>query len=716
MPQYFTEGTTDPQARFMNQLSRWFPLILVCAGIVCYANSFDGPFIYDDNRVVLNNPHLFTLWPPWRAILVPTRFVADLSFALNFTLGGLTPADFRMTGVMIHVLCGLLLYGIVRRTLTMPRLAGRYASSSSLLAFASALLWIVHPLQTESVTYIAQRIEALMGLFYLLIFYCFIRGLTASHPRRWMNAALIACGIGMGTKEVIVTAPVVLFIYDCLFAPSGWREVLRQRWKIYTALFLTWGIFAMLFIMGMTLAMEKGLSLVSVISPWRYALTQSAVILHYFRLSFAPLSLCLSYRWPFAASLGEVWWQAATIIALLVTTLWGLFRRRLFSFPLVWIFGILAPTSSFLPIADAAFEHRMYLPLAGLITGVVVGTQVASEAVCRSATWRRPALVMLLLVVSAWFMKLTMDRNLDYRSEEAVWRDIIAKRPENFNPYIALSREMIGDNRLDEAYAILTNALARMPDFSNIPYLELRKRYAVDFSLPCVEYAMAHNNLGVVYLNRKQLDEAATHFREAIRVFPSNHIGYFNMGRIALIKGQTNEAVGWWQDAHRRKPDDIDTLCLLAIHYASQANYSNSAACYRQVMEWNPDHPFARAQLAWLLATCPDNATRNGSEAVLLARKLPAMSGGRSARAYDILATAEAEAGNYERAVEMAESALRAAENTVSEARLPARSQPLPDQHDNSTQPPDPKGRSYVDAIKERLDLYRRHLPYRSFR
>lgn len=703
----------------MNRISRWFPFAVLAAAIFCYANSFDGPFIFDDNRVILTNPHLYTLWPPWKAVLVPTRAVADISFALNFAISGLTPADYRMTNVLIHVLGGLLLYGIMRRTLRLPRFGDRFRSSADALGFVTALLWVVHPMQTESVTYIAQRIEAVMGLFYLLLFYCFVRGLTSTRPRAWMGGALAACVVGMGTKEVMVTAPFMLLLYDGLLVCTSWREALRKRWRLHLAMFLSLGVFAMLFLLGMARAAGTGSLFVKAITPWRYAITQFGVIVHYLKLSFVPTSLCLSYRWPFARSLAEVWPQAVFIGMLVLATVVGLIRRRAFGFPLAWLFVILAPTSSIMPISDAAFEHRMYLPLAGLLAGVVVGAYTAFEHLATRASrlgrWQA-ALGFLVLVVAAWFMALTRARNLDYRSEEVVWRDIMIKRPTNFNPYVALSRTLIAEGRLEEAKEVLTNAIARMPDFSKVPYEELRRRFKQDVSLPCVEYAMAHNNLGVVYLDLKHLDEASDHFKEAMRVYPNNHIGYFNMGRIALAQGRTNEAMGWWRVALQKKPHDVDTLCVLAINHDLQGEYASAAMCYRSALRWNRNHPFARSQLAWLLATCPDSRVRNGTQALTLARALPEMSGGMSSRAYDILAAASAEAGHYDEAVSNAQIAVDMAKRRL-ERRNPPSVRPVPAESATDTFSQSNTGpEETLAALEQRLSLYRQRQPYRESR
>ena len=224
--------------------SRWpffSPLLILAAGVLAYANSFSCPFIFDDKTVVTANPHIYYLWPPWRAVLVPTRFMADLSFALNYAIGGFNAADYHVANLIIHICAGLLLYGVVRRTLLLPRFEGHFRSASPWLALTVAVLWVAHPLQTESVTYVAQRIEALMGCFYLLAFYCFVRGVHSRRSRWWLDGALAACLLGMGTKEMMVTLPAVMFLYDATFVAPSWLAALRARWKFYVALALSLG-------------------------------------------------------------------------------------------------------------------------------------------------------------------------------------------------------------------------------------------------------------------------------------------------------------------------------------------------------------------------------------------------------------------------------------------------------------------------------------------
>lgn len=687
-------------------MTRWFPFLIAAAAIVAYANSFSAPFIMDDARVVTGSSSLHTLWPPWKAVNVPTRWIADLSFAVNFAVGGFTPADFRITNILIHALAGLFLYGIVRRTLRLPRLSGSFGGHADGLALVIAALWVVHPLQTNCVTYIAQRIEALMGLFFLATVYCFIRSATAAQPRRWSNAAIVCCALGMGTKEVMVTAPVVLLIYDGLLVSPSWTAALRARWKVHLALFLTVGIFALLFLMGIGKATGLNVTLLGrMVSPWRYLLTQTGVITHYLRLVFVPDALCINYRWPIAHGFGDVWPAATAIAALGIITAGGLLARRTFAFPLAWMFVILAPTSSILPIPDAAFEHRMYLPLAGALALTVLGLHAGWQRLgLRFPRLARAPVVLMLLaaVATACLITLTRARNADYLSDESLWKDVIAKRPGNYNGYFGLSGAWLAQGRNEEVIRLLEPLLTRMPDYSRMPYEEIARQWNADPSLPCIDYSIIHSILGFAYLNTCRTNESVRHLMEAMRVSPSRPTPYLNMGRIAFANGKLDEATMWLKHAYLRDPGNPDVLCTLASVHAVCKRWAAAMKLFRATLVANPTHGFARAQLAWMLATCPDAAVRNGPEAVAMAEPLVAMSGGSSARAHDILAAAYAESGQFDKAVFHANEALRMIGEKTSEVV----------QREENT-PTQPIPGFSLAAVTARLRLYERQLPFR---
>jgi tetratricopeptide (TPR) repeat protein len=677
---------------FPTKSSFWHPLILVSACFLAYSNIFVSPFIFDDMSVVLNNPNIFSLWPHEPSSISPTRIVAAVTFSLNYAWAGFSPAEYHLVNILIHCGAGLFLYGVIRRTLLLPRWNARFDSSAPGLAFAIALLWIVHPLQTESVTYIAQRIEALMGLFFLMAFYGFIRAQSSPHSKIWYAAAVVACAIGMGTKEIMVCAPILLFLYDGVFIAASWKDLARQRWKLHSLFFSTWIVFFGLLVMGIAQATEEQAALFTTDSVrWDYALTQLNVLIHYLKLSLIPYPLCLDYRWPLVNSFSEALWPGTLTLLLAGGAVWALWRRSWLGFIGAWFFIILAPTSSINPLPDVAFEHRMYLPLAGVLAFIVILIHEGLGRYCR-ASCKTPAdaeagvppgmkppissgfgrgsglaarrgweygNVILFGIVVVTFGILTHFRNETYHSEESMWKDVLLKRPDNFRTTIALSSAFINEGRYEEADPLCTTLLSRLPDFSKLSPEIIKKNFSRPGRPPLpLYYSMAHNNLGNIALNTNHPEAAIQHFREAIRVMPGAAWAYLNLGRVLFSENHISEAIAEWNRVLEIQPGDSQTHGLLGIAFSRNKQYQQAAKHFELSIKYNPAYWFARAEVAWLLATCPSSEVRNGTLAIEMAKPLLDVSKGESARAADILAAAYAEAGDYSNAVKYAEQAL----------------------------------------------------------
>jgi tetratricopeptide (TPR) repeat protein len=649
---------------FQTKSSFWFPLILIAVGFLAYANSFACPFLFDDSRVITNNPALFHLWPPWMAVRSATRCVVDYSFALNYAWAGFSPAEYRLVNILIHIGTGLLLYGVMRRTLLLPRWNSQFTQSAPGLALATSLLWIIHPLQTESVTYIAQRIEAMMGFFFLLTFYCFIRAAFSRHARAWLSAAVAVCTVGMGTKEVMVAAPILLFLYDGIFIAPSWGDLVRKRGKLHALFFSTWFVFFGLLVMGIVSERSETISLFSQgINRWNYALTQLNVLAHYLKLTLIPHPLCLDYLWPLVNSPLEALWPGALILLLAGWTVWALYRRSWTGFIGAWFFIILAPTSSINPLPDAAFEHRMYLPLASLLAFLVMAVyQGLSCGLILKKTSRQQInrfAFGILGIAAMTFGILTPLRNEAYRSEESMWKDVLLKRPDNFRTYIALSTAYLAEQRYSEAAPLCRNLLTRLPDFSGIPIHEIERKFTSPGHQSIqLYYSMAHNNLGVVDLNSNQLDAATKHFREAIRVWPGADWGYRNLGHALYSENRLDEAITEWNRGLEIQPGDSLTHALLGVALSQKHQYKDAIGHFEQAIRIKPDFWFARSQWAWILATCPSHEVRNGRQAILIATPLTEIAENQSPKALDIVAAAYAEAGDFSNAVKYAKRAV----------------------------------------------------------
>jgi protein O-mannosyl-transferase len=491
--------------------SRWTLLalgLIALTAIAAYSNSFSGVFILDDIPQIVDNLHIRRLWPI-RPVLFPPishsnmvggRPVVNFTLAVNYAFGGAKPWGYHAANLAIHILAAWLLWGIVRRTLAAP---------ATLLATTIALIWAVHPLQTESITYVIQRSEALMGLFFLLTLYCFIRGAESNRPIYWNIVAAAACALGMATKEVMVTAPAIVLLYDRTYLAGSFREAWRRRRGLYSVLAATWLIVPALllstgFYGGTTGFAVKGFT-------WQsYLLTESAVLAYYLRLAFWPVGLCLDYGWLPARSLSEVFVPASLIAGLLALTVWALTRRPAWGFLGAWFFVILAPTSSVVPIQDAAFEHRMYLPLAAVATCAVLGVfflgrQLVDRKMLSLPTARFVG-VSLTLAVVVLFAILTFSRNVDYSNVVLIYESTVAAAPHNKRAQGNLGAVLIEHGRYAEAVEPCRKAI-----YENIVPDQTNKMFLLGF-------AKAYANLGVALLGSGQSDEAIPYLQQALEL------------------------------------------------------------------------------------------------------------------------------------------------------------------------------------------------------
>ncbi|HEX4054588.1 MAG TPA: tetratricopeptide repeat protein [Tepidisphaeraceae bacterium] len=413
---------------------RWIaPLLVIFVGAVAYSNSLQGPFVLDDTNAILTNPQVRSLMgfrlPPSRPTAVSGRPMVIFSFAVNYAMAHGKVVTYHVTNLLIHLLAALFLYAVVRRTLARKELWGdRFAGSATWVSAMAAALWAAHPLDTQSVTYIAQRSESLASLFFLAAIYCVIRAADGGRrsARWWGVTAVIACGLGMGSKEIVAVLPIVAVLYDRTFLAGTFKKAFELRWKTYAGMAATWVLILFSLHMG---SRESMVGFDHGVSPLDYARTELNVIALYLRLGFWPSKLVLDYYgWPTAWRWADVSWQGWLVLALAIATLAALWIRPWLGFLGTWFFLILAPTSSFLPIIDeAAAEQRMYLPLAAVVVLVVV----CGWMLVRRWRWIRIVAALAGCTVVVCFVRLTMIRNGQYSTLIGIWRDTVTKRPNN---------------------------------------------------------------------------------------------------------------------------------------------------------------------------------------------------------------------------------------------------------------------------------------------
>jgi Tfp pilus assembly protein PilF len=549
--------------------------VIALAGLAAYHNSLSGPFVFDDAPTVQENATIRHLWPVWEALCPPHngstaegRPVLNLSFALSYATGGGNVWSYHVFNLAVHLLAGLALFGIVRRTLQ----SGRERQPGSLtFAFAVALLWTVHPLGTESVTLISDRAESLMGLFYLLTLFCFIKGggKETSGPSVWLCLSVITCFLGMATKEVMVSAPLIVLLYDRTFLSGTFREAWRRHRAYYSLLASSWALLALLVVgMGGNRGQVAGFG--TAVPWWAYLLTQCRAIVMYLKLAVWPHPLVLDYGRAVVVHPIAVLPQAVFLLLLVTGTLVALRRGNALGFLGAWFLAILAPSSSVVPLASQTMaEHRMYLPLAAVVVLGVLGIQ----RVLRSAGMGTALFLVVVAALAAGLGFLTARRNEDYRTELGLWRATVRDCPGNgyahYNLAFMLGREpgrtaeAISEYRealrLDPEYAPahnnLGNALASRPE--GIPEAVYEYRVAIALK---PDYAEAHNNLGMALAGQPgNLAAAESEFRAALRIDPGYADAHVNLGNaLSGIPGRLPEAIAEYQAALGTDPDSIE--------------------------------------------------------------------------------------------------------------------------------------------------------------
>ena len=587
-------------------------LLIVAATLLAYANSFSGPFVFDDWAWIEANPQIRHLWPLWKTFGATGtgRPVVCLTLALNYAVSGLDPWSYHVANLAIHASAALVLFGIVRRTLQAPRLRDRFGTQANGLAAAVAVCWAVHPLQTESVTYIIQRTESLMGLFLLLTLYCVIRGHHSLRRSGWYATAVICCALGMGSKEGMVIAPIIVLLYDRIFLADSWADLSHKRSRLYIGLAATWLILISLIIVNT--ARGGGFMAAPAVSCWRYALNQFGAIAHYLRLTFWPDRLCLDYGWQ-VSTLPKSWIAVGVMLVvwLVAATGWALANAPPVGFLGAWFFLTLAPSSSVVPILDMVAERRMYLPLAAVVTLTVMaawsGLSTLSRRFNLTPTTLGWAFFALIAGALAW---RTAQRNHDYHSEIAIWTDTTRQRPQNGRAWTNLGSSYYKAGRFDSAVASFQRAIELLPAYSltrAMAYASLGQarfvqgRYSeairhLSEALRLNPYnADAHNNLGSALQRLGDREQAMVHFRTAIRLQPDHALAHYNMGLFMDL--DFDEALRELQTARRLLPDRPEIPFKLGVLLSNHGRYAEACANFAEALRLRPDSDEVRQYL-----------------------------------------------------------------------------------------------------------------------
>lgn len=521
---------------------------LICfLSVGLYLNSLNNSFHFDDNPNILDNPYIrnlkdFSLFLKGIGsyVGIPRSFTM-LTFAANYHIHRFNVWGYHLVNLILHIFCGILAFLLAKTLFSLESEGEAHPNKLkiSLLSFLSALIFVSHPIQVNTVTYIVQRNEGLAAFFYLLSFYLFILGALKKGWRR----LLLFLGAGGSffcsafSKETGFTVPITIVLFDLIFICKGKEDRLR-RLKIYLPLSLILVIYMLFFLRGGVLHLLVEKSREGMITPWRYLLTQANVIIQYFKLLFLPLPhwLNVDHDFPLSRSLFEypTFLSVSFLLLLIGLAAYLVNKKRVISFSIFFFFIVLAPSSSIIPLWDFMVEYRLYLPLLSYGLIVVTGLDYFYVFLARQG-YKKMAFgivsgVAVLLI--SFYSTLTIERNYIFKDDLTLWSDAAGKSPYKMRVHHNLGRAYWGKGRIDEA----------------IREGEIALRLSTDLNIKeNVKYVL--NLLGGAYFLKGESDKALRILQRAIEIDPNFATSYYNLSCILATKKEKDKALEYLKKA-----------------------------------------------------------------------------------------------------------------------------------------------------------------------
>jgi hypothetical protein len=532
-------------------------------GVLVYFPGINCEYLFDDIKEILINPAMQTIWPPWYSMFVdntlPSRPIPYYSFALNYAISGHNTWSYHVVNIMLHACMGMIIYLILRRIL--PRLLPlRFQSLTDTIALWCSMIWMLHPIQTQSVQYIYQRLEQSWSLCLLLAVYTFLRAIEREQRSNyWLTISVVITAIGMLCKETMIVAPFLLLFFDYCYAETNWSQLWKERSQYHVCMFATIALLYLLYMFQLDLYVENHHG---EYSRWDYLILEAKAIGIYLQLTFFPSPLIFDYgpRSQFAVTFRDVWPQFLLVITLLLSSLVGLWRYPRIAFWGLWFFFILGPTSSIMPTFNPICEYRMLLPILAPILLTVLafvwGVNNIWPVAPASSSDRQSTIIpaantsildqpfahkfvqLVLVVLAVLCGQLSWQRSQDYRNFVTLWEDNRRKVPANFNADIQLGAYYFVLERYEQARNYLLAAYEKKPD----DQLNLI-------------------NLGVVEVHFGRYPDAIRYYEAAANLPNPPGTLWEKLGKAFVLNQQPHEAIQSYRTGLKSMGPQV-TMCL----------------------------------------------------------------------------------------------------------------------------------------------------------
>jgi tetratricopeptide (TPR) repeat protein len=547
-------------------------VLLAVTPFILYSNTFNSPFALDDlHNIIANKPIRITdlsfdaLTDTFKNSLLENRPVANLSLAFNYYLHRYEVFGYHVFNIIIHSINGILLFFFLQHTLALT--SGDSSSGSrNFTAFVAVLLWLVHPLQTQSVTYTIQRMNSMAAMFYLLSFICYIRArISRKGTTRLLlgGSALAAAVLAIGSKENAVMLPVFILLYEWFFFQDLQLRLKKSHYFILAGL--------LLFLLG-AVFFYLGPDPIGAITNYsgrsftlqERLLTELRVVVFYISLVLFPLPgrMTLEHNFALSHSLADpltTLFSLALLATMLLTAFLLARRQRLVSFAILWFLGNLLIESSFIPL-EIIFEHRTYLPSMLLVFLLVfISARMITPVMVRSVL-----VVAIALLLSGW----TYARNSIWENDLTLWADIAQKAP--------------AKPRAQMNYGIILSNNGRMAEA--MVYLERAVRLAP-------ENAIVHYSLGDALMKQNKYIEASRSYSRALQLEPANNLARFNLAKSLASAGKHGNALFHYRLAAGKDPFISHQVYYFMGNSLFQlGRYNEAVSAYRKALQLKPGY------------------------------------------------------------------------------------------------------------------------------
>jgi tetratricopeptide (TPR) repeat protein len=642
-----------------------FALVLAAVTIVVYRPAWNGGFLWDDDDYIINNELLTApdgLRRIWFSLDSPSQYfpLVYTTFRIEHALWGLNPTGYHWVNLVLHVANALLVWALLAR-LKVPG------------AWLAGAIFALHPVQVESVAWITERKNVLMGFFFLLTLLAWTAFLNEKTRRAslFYALALILYLLALSAKTTACTLPAALFLILWLQnKPISWKRILQII--PFLVLGLAMGALAMWWE-----RYHQGTShaVFTFLTPTERVLVASRAVWFYLSKLVWPSQLTFIYpRWDIAPThfLNYVWVLAGLILCVGIYFLRRYVGRSV-EVAVAFFIATLSPVLGFIMLYTFRYtfvaDHYQYLACIGPVA-------LASAGLVNLADTLKNGRILVLsaaLCVLALFATLTWRQAAMYGDIETLWRTTFARNPGCWMAHNNLGIALFEKGRLDEAIAHYRTTLQMQPDFWDADYnlgSALLGKGEVDEAILYCDKAVAKQPndpdaqvaLANALLQKKRIDDAIVHYQKAAAIRPDYFLARYGLGHALLEKGELDAAIEHCRAALLIRPENPDCHTILAIALDESGRSAEAIQHYEKALGISPQSISALNNLAWLLATCPDASLRNGARAVQLARQADQLSGGTNALVLRTLAAGYAEAGQFGKAIENGRAATRVAQ------------------------------------------------------